>query len=208
MQKWYGPLFLILIFIVWSSGCLSPDFENPAASPEPIPTILPTLESKTTTIPPADMALQPTDIPSDYILKDRSVMIFPEVTQLTRDLGWRQGYFVSFYRINKEKDDETRIRQSINIFPIENMDKIFSIEKEDMKSRAEGSGSIYEIPFPTIGDASIAYRSTNADDPNTIAVYTVMFTKKNVYEKIIMTGTSTDYELVKALAQKAAEKIR
>ena len=154
------------------------------------------------------MALQPTDIPSDYILKDRSVMIFPEVTQLTRDLGWRQGYFVSFYRINKEKDDETRIRQSINIFPIENMDKIFSIEKEDMKSRAEGSGSIYEIPFPTIGDASIAYRSTNADDPNTIAVYTVMFTKKNVYEKIIMTGTSTDYELVKALAQKAAEKIR
>jgi hypothetical protein len=154
------------------------------------------------------MAVQLTDLPSDYILKDRSVMVFPEVTQLTRDLGWRQGYFVSFYRINKEKDDQTGIRQSINIFPVENMNKVFSIEKEDMKSRADGSGTIYEIPFPTIGDTSIAFRGTDANDPNTFVVYSVLFTKKNVYEKITMTGTSTDYEVVKDIAQRAAEKIR
>jgi hypothetical protein len=134
--------------------------------------------------------------------------LFPEVTQLTRDLGWRQGYFVSFYRINKEKDDQTGIRQSINIFPIENMNKIFSIEKEDMKSRADRSGTIYEIPFPTIGDTSIAFRGTDANDPNNFVVYSVLFTKKNVYEKITMTGTSTDYEVLKDIAQRAAEKIR
>ena len=154
------------------------------------------------------MALQLADIPSDYILKDRSVMVFPEVTQITRDLGWRQGYFVSFYRINKEKDDQTRIRQSINIFPLENMNKVFSIEKEDMKSRADGSGTIYEIPFPIIGDTSIAFRGTNANDPYNFAVYSVLFTKKNVFEKITMTGTSTDYEVLKDIAQRAAEKIR
>ena len=208
MQKWYGSLILVLIFLACSSGCLSPSSEKPAAIPEPIPTLLPTPESKTSTIPPSDMALQLADIPSDYILKDRSVMVSPEVTELTRDLGWRQGYFVSFYRINKEKDDQTGIRQSINIFPVENMNKIFSIEKEDMKSRAAGSGTIYEIPFPTIGDTSIAFRETNANDPYNIALYSVLFTKKNVYEKITMSGTSTDYEVLKDIAQKAAARIR
>ena len=208
MQKWYGSIILALIFLACSSGCLSPPFEKPAAVPEPIPALLPTPESKTSTIPPSAMALQLADIPSDYILKDRSVMVFPEVTQLTRDLGWRQGYFVSFYRINKEKDDQTGIRQSINIFPVENMNKIFSIEKEEMKSRAAGSGTIYEIPFPATGDISIAFRETSTNDPYNLAVYSVLFTKKNVYEKITMTGTSTDYEVLKAIAQRAAEKIR
>jgi hypothetical protein len=208
MQKWYGSLILVLVFFVCSSGCMSTLSEKPAALPEPIPTLLPTPESETSTIPPSGMALQLTDIPSDYILKDRSVMVFPEVTQLTRDLGWRQGYFVSFYRINKEKDDQTGIRQSINIFPLENMNKVFSIEKEDMKSRADVSGTIYEIPFPTIGDTSIAFRGNNANDPSNYVVYSVLFTKKNVYEKITMSGTSTDYEVLKDIAQKAAEKIR
>lgn len=207
MQKWYGLIILVLIFFVCSSGCLSTQSEKPAV-PEPRPTLPPTPESETSTISPPAMSLQLTDLPSDYILKDRSVMVFPEVTQLTRDLGWRQGYFVSFYRINKEKDDQTGVRQSINIFPIENMNKVFSIEKEDMKSRADRSGTIYEIPFPTIGDASIAFRGTDANDPNTFVVYSVLFTKKNVYEKITMTGTSTDYEVVKDIAQRAAEKIR
>jgi hypothetical protein len=208
MQKWYGSLILVLIFFVWSSGCLSTQSEKPAALPGPVPTLLPTPESETSTISPSAMALQLTDIPSDYILKDRSVMVFPEVTQLTRDLGWRQGYFVSFYRINKEKDDQTGIRQSINIFPLENMNKVFSIEKEDMKSRADRSGTIYEIPFPAIGDTSIAFRGANANDPNNFVVYSVLFTKKNVYEKISMSGTSTDYEVLKDIAQSAAEKIR
>jgi hypothetical protein len=208
MQKWYGSLILVLIFFVWSSGCLSTQSEKPAALPGPVPTLLPTPESETSTISPSAMALQLTDIPSDYILKDRSVMVFPEVTQLTRDLSWRQGYFVSFYRINKEKDDQTGIRQSINIFPLENMNKVFSIEKEDMKSRADRSGTIYEIPFPAIGDTSIAFRGANANDPNNFVVYSVLFTKKNVYEKISMSGTSTDYEVLKDIAQSAAEKIR
>ena len=41
----------------------------------------------------SDMALQPSDLPSDYILQDRSVMAVPEVSQLARELGWRQGYY-------------------------------------------------------------------------------------------------------------------
>ncbi len=144
----------------------------------------------------------------DYRIKDRSVMISPDVTQLAQGLGWRQGYFVLFYRLDKDKDDQTFVRQSINIFPIENMNKVFTIEKEDMKSRSTGSGTFHEMPFPTIGDMSIAFRGSNGDDPNSMVVYSVLFTKKDVYEKITMTGTTTDYETLKDITQKAVEKIR
>jgi hypothetical protein len=154
------------------------------------------------------MALQLSDMNPDYSIKDRSVMISPEVIQLARDLGWRQGYFVLFYRLNKDKDDETFIRQSISIFPLENMNKVFTIEKEDMKSRSAGSGTFHEMPFPTISDRSIAFRGSNDNDPASPVVYTVLFTKKDVYEKITMTGTTTDYETLKDIAQRAAEKIR
>jgi hypothetical protein len=39
-------------------------------------------------------------------------------------------------------------------------------------------------------------------------VYSVLFSKKDVYEKIIWTGSTTDYEALKAITQRAAEKIR
>jgi hypothetical protein len=41
-----------------------------------------------------------------------------------------------------------------------------------------------------------------------MVVYTVLFTKKNVYEKITMGGTTTDYEILKDIGRKAGEKIR
>jgi hypothetical protein len=208
MKKWYVIFVLILIFFVFLAGCSS----SPQAQAEPTPTSTPTIqpapESRTATIPPSDMALQLPDLPPDYNIKDRSVMITPEVSQLARDLGWVQGYFVLFYHLDKDKNDQTFIRQSISIFPIENMNKVFTTEKEDMKSRSEESGSFHEMPFPTIGDMSIAYRSSNDNDPDYIVVYSVIFTKKNVYEKITMTGTTTDYETLKEISQKAAEKIQ
>ena len=213
MRKWFGFLALMLTSLLCSSGCMSTLFEKPAPSivPAPgiaLPTVIMTPVSEKATIPLSDIALNLTALPSDYILKDRSVMVSPEVTQITRDLGWKEGYFASFYRINKEKDDQTSIRQSVSTFPIENMNKVFSIEKEDMKSRANGSSSFYEIPFPPIGDTSIAYRATYIRDSYESVVYTVIFTYKNVYEKITMSGTTTDYEMLKDIAQKSAEKIR
>ena len=208
MKKWYAIFVLILIFLVCSAGCSSTPPAQPVPTPTQTPVAQPVPESKTATVPPSDMALQLSDMNPDYSIKDRSVMISPEVTQLTRDLGWRQGYFVLFYRLNKDKDDETFIRQSISIFPLENMNKVFTIEKEDMKSRSNGSNAFHEMPFPTIGDRSIAFRGSNDNDPNGMVVYSVLFTKKDIYEKITMTGTTTDYETLKDIAQKAAEKIR
>jgi hypothetical protein len=207
MVKAWTVLVLMMIVIV-SAGCLDTLMGKPENKPQTLPpTTLPTTENPSSTVQPSDMALQLADLPSDYILRDRSVMVSPEVAQLTRDLGWREGYFVAFYRIDKDKDDLTRIRQSINFFPIENMKKVFDLEKIDLESQAISPQIQSEIPFPVTGDYSRAYRLTDPTDATKQVTYTVIFTKKNVYEKIVMTGTTTDYEVLKDVVQKAAAKI-
>jgi len=149
------------------------------------------------------MALQPSDLPSDYILQDRSVMAVQEVSQLARELGWRQGYFVSFYRRNSNTNDITRIRQSVSIFSTDSINGVFLLEKEELRDQQMSPGTRYEIPFPAVGERSIAFRDTNPVDPERPVTYTVIFTKKNVFEKITMSGTNTDYETLKRLVQRA-----
>jgi len=153
------------------------------------------------------MALGLTDLPSDYILRDRSVMTTPDVTQLTRDMGWQQGYFVTFDRTGRIRSDQTRIRQSVYVFPVENIRRVYSLEKIAFEGTESMMASPYEIPFPDIGENSIAYRMTDTPESGQVT-YTVLFTKKNVFERITMSGTSTDYETLKEIAGIAAEKIR
>jgi hypothetical protein len=207
LKYWTVPVLLVLVLI--SAGCLDRFSSSPAPAPQTqVPTSVPTTENPLSVVPPSDLALQLADLPSDYLLRDRSVMVSPEVTQLSHDLGWREGYFVAFYRTDVDhKEDFTRIRQSINVFPLENMKKVFDLEKIDIESQPVSPQVQSEIPFPVTGDNSRAYRLTDPTDAMKQVAYTVIFTKKNVYEKITMIGTSTDYEVLKDVVQKAAEKV-
>jgi hypothetical protein len=205
----YHPVVSVLLFlaVACSAGCT-----NPISSPQeilvtPSPAILPTTESQSATVQTSEMALQLADLPTEYILRDRSVMISPEVSQLTRDVGWLQGYFVTFDRTGRIKSDQTRIHQAISIFPVENMNKVFTLEKDDLLHGGNSLTPSDEIPFPLIGNRSIACRVTDMPSAGQVT-YTVIFTKKNVFERITMAGTSTDYETLKDLVQKAATKIR
>ena len=206
MKIRFLALILVVLLAVISAGCLSP---APALPPPqtPLPATLPTPESTIATIPPGGMALQLTDVPPDYLIKDRTVIAYAEVSQIAHDLGWQQGYRTTFYRMNREKDDLTGIRQTINVYPPENMNKVYAIENEEFLSNKNGT-TRYEIPFPAIGDKSIAFRETKVGDPLDLAVYTVIFKKKNVFETINMGGTTTDYEMLKDIVRNAADKIQ
>ena len=206
MKIRFLALILVVLLTVISAGCLSP---APALPPQqtPLPATLPTLESTIATIPPGNMALQLTDVPPDYLIKDRTVIAYAEVSQITHDLGWQQGYRATFYRMNREKDDLTGIRQTLNVYPPENMNKVYAIETEGLLSNENGT-TRYEIPFPAIGDKSMAFRETRVGDPLDLAVYTVIFKKKNVLETITMSGTTTDYETLKTVVRKAVDKIQ
>lgn len=207
MQYRTGAILFIILTLACTAGCANPLPNTPAPVETPVPALLPTAESPSVTVPASEMALQLADLPSDYILRDRSVMISPEVSQLTRDLGWRQGYFVTFDRTGRTKSDQTRIRQAVSIFPVENMKKVYTLEKLALDAPENTPETRNEVPFPTIGDRSIAYRETDSPAPGQVT-YTVIFTKKNAYERITMAGTSTDYETLKTVVQTAAAKIR
>jgi hypothetical protein len=153
------------------------------------------------------MALQLSDVPPDYRLKDSTVIAYSEVSQLARDLDWQQGYQATFYRMNWEKGDMTGIHQFISFYPTENIDKVYAIEIEGIRSGKNGT-TRHEIPFPTIGDQSMAFRETRSADPLDLAIYTVIFTKKNVFETIMMGGTTTDYETLKYVVRTAADRIK
>jgi hypothetical protein len=207
MQYRTGALLLVILILTCMAGCTSPSSSVSDTLATAVPTILPTPESKSVSIAASDMAIQLSDLPSDYILRDRTVMISPEVSQLTRDLGWMQGYYVTFDRTGRTKSDQTRIRQAISIFPAENIKKVFSIEKEELLHGGNTLTSPDEIPFPAIGDQSIACRATDTPVPGQVT-YTIIFTRKNAFERITMAGTSTDYETLKDVVQRAVAKIR
>jgi hypothetical protein len=153
------------------------------------------------------MALQLTDLPSDYVIRDRTASAYGGIDKIYQDLGWRQGYRASFYRLDKDRDDTTGIVQEIDVYPPDTVNEVYALEKEALLP-PDDSTTDYQVPFPQQGDRSIAWRETRTVDRTTIVTYTVIFTKKNVYEKISMTGTTTDYEVLRDVAQRAAGKIR
>jgi len=211
MEKWHGGLIVVLVLFIGSAGCLGAFFEKPVqqATPTltPLPTTTPAPESTIATLSPTDIALQLSDLPGDYFIRDRSATSYDEQTTLNRDLGWRQGYFVSFYRMNIDRVDITGITQTIRIYPPENMNKVYSQAKSELLTLGNAT-ELYEIPFPVLGDRSIAIRKKGPDHHNDVVTYSVIFTKKNVFEMISITGTTTDSETLKNVAQRAVAAIR
>jgi len=187
-------------------GCLSSVFGAPPAYVAQV-SAAPTPVIPVTMVPLADMALGGDDLPTDYTIKDRSMMAYGETGQLTRDLGWIQGYRVVYFRINRQSNDITAIRQVIGIYTADSIGRVYSIEKDALLEETNGTKR-YEIAFPRIGDKSIAVRILEPDSPRNSAVYSVLFIKNNICEQITMGGTATDYETLKALAIRAADRIR
>ncbi|MFA5221187.1 MAG: hypothetical protein WC391_02730 [Methanoregula sp.] len=211
MTKGFMAIIILMVAMFVSMGC-SQTVSEPVPTPTPVParTLVPaqTPESPVSTVLPSAMALQLSDIPEDYILKDRADTIYQEQSPLSRDLGWRMGYSVTFYRVNLVRYDLTGLQQIIDVYPIRNMNKVFDMAQDEMESRADGTITVYEIPLYRIGDQSIAYKTQDPSDPGHPAIYSILFVKKDVFEKLEMGGTTTDYETLKQIANTAAGKIR
>lgn len=197
-------VLILASFFLCCAGCVdqgpgSP--ENPPETPATVP--FTTVQTPGLQEPSSAMALQPADLPSDFTLQDRSAMALEDVSPLAIELGWLQGYYVSFTRKNIYTNDITYIRQTVNVYSPENINGVYLIEKEEMKNQKLSPGARYEIPFPAVGTQSIAFRETNPLDAERPVTYTVIFTRKNVFEKITLAGTNTDYETLKRLAMRA-----
>lgn len=155
---------------------------------------------KLSTVEPSMLALQLSDLPSNFTIKERTERIGSDVLQEARDLGWEEGYYVRFVKIGDNIFDATIVRHSISIYPSENISKII-----DIPMVSDSNRTYDELSKPNIGDNSRAFRITTEDDNR---YYEIEFVKMDVYENIQMSGTTTDYELLKELAKKAEEKIK
>lgn len=202
---WLLPACIFCLLV--SAGCVAEESEPPYVQLPASSVPTPTPESPVVTTLLADLALQKEDLPSDYHLKDRTVTSYAGAGQVFRDLGWQQGYEVTYYRMDTDRNDITIISQEIAVYPIKTVRDVYSLKKEKLLPE-EDSRTDYQVQFPPTGDRSIAWREVSTSGMVPVVTYTVIFTKKNVYEKIALTGTSTDYELLKTLATTAAEKIR
>jgi len=209
MHAGTGILCIVLAAVLISAGCLSALFPEPV-TPTPVvtpdPTPVPTTNSPTATTAASAMALEPADMPADYILKERTDLTYSETDQMLRDLGWHGGYMVTYYRMNKAKDDLTGFRQVIGLYARENMNLVFNVQKDAVTTGNDSVNTLYELPCPVLGEHTYAFRKPTTDPFS--STYTIMFTKKNVYEELTMGGTTTDYETLKTLAQAAADRIR
>ena len=197
-------LILCVLVSAGSAGCLATVF-GPAPLHTPAVTITP-VQTAAATTSISSLALGASDLPSDYILRDRSRIAYDETGQVDRELGWRQGYQVSYYRMDRRHDDMTDIDQEIGIYSQDTINAVFRL-KLDERVPATYNVSGYQVPFPIIGDQSVAWKVNSIRPQGNITSYSVIFTKDEVFEQITMKGTTTDYEALKTLAQTAAERI-
>jgi hypothetical protein len=204
----YAVIPVMLLCVCIAAGCSYLDEGAPKLPQTNVSPSLPAPESKTVTVEPSAMALQLSDLPDGYIIKERSDVAYADINPLAREEGWKQGYYVAFYRMDVRTYDITGISQQISVYPLDRIRIIFDDVKMNLQSSANTSATLTELPFPKTGDRTIALRTVDANDPYGIMTYTIVFTKKDVLEQIEMRGTTTDYEVLKDIAARAAQKIR
>jgi len=180
----------LIILLVCIAGCTS--------------TAPPTPEIKLSTVELSVMALQRDELPENYQIKERSEQVRSDVVQSALDLGWKKGYTVKFVQSDSNNLEITSIEQGISVYPIENIDKSLSLQRDE-SAKYTANTTIDDLSNPNISDQSQAYRITNKSDNS--KSYAIDFIKQDVFESLRMSGTFTDYEILKELAQTAAEKI-
>jgi hypothetical protein len=208
MKYHHGALIIgLLILFVCIVGCSStapPTAQTtPSPSAQPV-TPTPTPEIKLSTIEPSEMALQLSDVPADFTIKERSERTRSDILQSALDDGWKKGYNVVFQRINVEKMEGIIIQQKISVYPPEKLNQVLNSVKTETLNTANETIKIDELSDPKIGDSSIAFREREAGS----TYFVIMFFKKDVYEQIATWGSSADYESLKEIATTAAAKIK
>jgi len=162
-------------------------------------------ELPTTTKEPSELALQLDDLPDGYKVSERGERLKSDVSEKGINWGWKKGYYAYF--LNQDENNVfmyTKIEQLNSIYPIENITHVINHDWfEDIEAL-----TVEELSDPKIGDESRAWRIKAEDESLTYTMYRIDFIKYDYYTMLQIWGTTgVDYELLKELAQKVADKI-
>lgn len=172
---------LLLVTAVCISGCLEE-------------------KSEQTTVEIAEMALQTSDLPQNYTLKEKAIKTHDDVSEQTIEKGWKEGYYTIHYNLWNNATNITVIEQHISIFEPGKADDFVKI---DLVSNE--FATYRELTDPGIGDVSRAFEVSPANEDD--VYYILKFSKMNVYEIMYLKGTDKDYNSLKRIAEIAEAKI-
>jgi hypothetical protein len=157
-------------------------------------------KSETTSKTPVELILSTSALPEGFRVKDQAPRTRSEVSESGLNLGWKEGYYISFMK-GETVFDATVIEQYISIYPVENMSLLVTPREND-------EGITYEsLDIEQIGDASRAYKVTESDEFFEQSSYVIEFRKKDVLMYLSVSGIEQNYEVLKDLAKKAASGI-
>ena len=202
-------MILFMTFLILLSagiaGCTS---QAPSAGPAS--TITPAPVANTAVVSPANLVLQPQEIPGNFTLVEKGERHASDLSDWARDHGWMSGYYVVYRKNDPAAPSGTVIRQNISVYAEKNAtlavsDTIDGFADWIVKENAMNQ-SVEKISIPAIGDATGSLKYINKGDNS--GVYMIAFAKMNVFEDIQTNGTAADYETAKQLATIAAAKIR
>jgi hypothetical protein len=206
-QKSSGLMILVMaVFVILSAGMAgcattAPSSPAPMASPIPAKTL--------STITPAEMALQQSDLPADFTLLERGERNVSEMRSWSLDQGWKGGYYSDYVKNDTNSRSATLIEQSISVY---NPGTISLIVPDTVSYAKNWSAedrtnrSVEEVALPAFGDSSSVLKISDKSDNS--HEYIIAFVKYDVFEQLYTNGTETDYETLKQLAGTAAAKIR
>jgi len=165
-------------------------------------------ESQSCTPPKtSEYVIQLQDFPSsqNYTLKERAERVKSDIDKEAVEWGWKEGYYISYIKFGESQLLWSRIDQLISVYPVENVSKTLDLTKITIKNHI---ASYDLLDNPNLGNESIAYRFTETDSVGTKTYYYIIeFVKFDIYERTMIYGTMTDYEILKDLAKKAEGKI-
>lgn len=195
---------VLLLLSLGIAGCTTPapSAQVPAASPVPV--------QKLSTAAPAEMALQPSDVPADLILLEKGERNVSDMRDWSLEHGWKGGYYASYQKQNGSSSSGVIFDQSLSIYPLQNISLIVPDTMQMGKTWAArdsaNRSAETDTTLPAIGDSSSALKITDKSDNS--HEYLIAFVKQDVYMEFYTNGTATDYETLKHLAGIAAAKIR
>jgi hypothetical protein len=209
MTKPFLSLVIIImtVFILLSAGiagCISqaPSSKVPAASPVPVQNL--------STVAPSEMALLPSDVPSNLVLLEKGERNISEMRDWSLEHGWKGGYYASYQKYDGNVSSGVIFDQALSIYPAENITLIVPDTLQLGKSwaaRDRTNRSVEEdTTLPVIGDSGSAMKITDKSDNS--HEFMIVFVKHDVYMELYTNGTATDYETLKQLAGIAAAKIK
>ena len=190
-------LILVLSLVLFTIGCNQQTTSSSGAT-------LSNEHKQVTTKQPSELILTLSDLGEGYTTKESTPRLKSDVSEEGISWGWKDGYYVRHARVGENIFDVTVIEHWVSIYPIENVGKNLEQGEESNENV-----TYEELPSPNIGDKSRAWRVTTSDSSGeSNRYYEIEFIKMNIYERVDMSGTTTDYETLKTLAKKAEAKIK